>query len=635
VQDTDCPESQHCGGQNTCTAECGGGLECSGTQICGDRGRCVPAGECTKDDDCDSPPVGLSCDGDAASGFSASGTCRISATGSSCEYAATRTACDFGCANGRCLQDPCLGVTCNEIPAPRCEGGNTRVTYSGAGVCGGSGLCSFQETRDVCPAGCVNGACLSGFCETVVCDSPPASRCSENLAQRFATMGTCDDSTGSPVCTYALSFDDCDYIKGTCENAQCVNGITQSGEIVVVEYMANPAGGFHESHEWFEVINASGAEIDLNGWQIVSQGATNDEVHVITGAAPLAAGARMVFGRNAAGAGGAIDYLYGEDISMSNSSDWFGLQKPDGNGGFEWVDYVYYETGSVLDGRSRKFSPAVSPSATANDDFSNWCPSMADGFTTDPINYGTPGAENTPCVANPCVDYVCEKPNDFCADRTKAVQFAADSAMCEETRFNNPRCNFLPTEVICENAQICGSGLCRDIPSNLPDVGEVIFTEIMADPQSVPDADGEWFELYNTTDRELSLFSVIFRNQYTILDYDAVIQPNGYIVFVSNTDPAVNGGIENGFYFGGARLQNSVSASTAIPNLVRQDGVVIDVSFYGNATAGVARQLSLDKYNGTDNLIQGNWCTPPLDARYGPGGTGDRGTPGAPNRVCP
>ncbi|HET8937115.1 MAG TPA: lamin tail domain-containing protein [Polyangiales bacterium] len=36
-------------------------------------------------------------------------------------------------------------------------------------------------------------------------------------------------------------------------------------------------------------------------------------------------------------------------------------------------------------------------------------------------------------------------------------------------------------------------------------VGDVIITELMIDPQALPDADGEWIELFNTTDTELEL----------------------------------------------------------------------------------------------------------------------------------
>jgi hypothetical protein len=35
--------------------------------------------------------------------------------------------------------------------------------------------------------------------------------------------------------------------------------------------------------------------------------------------------------------------------------------------------------------------------------------------------------------------------------------------------------------------------------------GDVIITELMIDPKALPDADGEWLELYNTTDSEIEL----------------------------------------------------------------------------------------------------------------------------------
>lgn len=630
-EDAECSANQHCGAENTCVAECG--LEstavCGVGETCGDRGRCVPEGECLENSDCDSPPIGFSCDVDTLVGFAALGTCRTTATGGQCEYAETRVACEFGCDENRCQSDPCVGVFCTEPPAPRCDGANTRVTSSEPGMCMADGSCGYTETRDTCPAGCVNGRCLEGFCDSVVCDSPPASRCDNNIAQFFAPMGTCDDSTGSPVCTYALEFENCGYIKGTCEAAACVSGITQSGEVAIVEVMANPAG-FNEALEWFEVLNTTGTDLDMTGWKIVSGGTSADQVHEISMPPAFPAGGRLVFGRRADSAP-TVNYVYGDEIDLANTTDFIAFQKADGT----WVDYLFYETGAFVDGRSRKFDPSVTPSATANDNYRDWCPSLSDSYTADPMNYGTPGAENTPCVANPCTGWTCEKPADFCADGTKAIQFAADSAMCEETRFNNPYCNFEATEVTCAANELCGSGACREIPANIPNSGEVIFTEVMANPAVVADAEGEWFELYNTTDRELSLFSLIFRDTFTILDYNATIAPNGYVVFIRNTNPVENGGITGALEFTGT-LQNTVSATTAPLTLKRQDGVLVDSPYFGNApSGGRSSQLSLTAYTATANDDTINWCPAGSDAYYAGNGTGDRGTPGAANRQCP
>lgn len=639
--DSDCAVGTYCGEANACISDCDINTPCSIGSSCTVNGRCSAEGSvCEVNDDCDEPPVVLSCDGDVLVGYANVGVCDLSGANAACTYSQIRTPCELGCTATGCAADACESKLCDVAPAPRCGAdGVTRITYESNGVCEGEGQCVYPEVADSCALGCVNGQCLQGACENIVCNTPRVSKCDGNVAMSYAALGTCDDTNGSPVCDYPLTFQHCGYVNGTCEDAMCIDGITQVGGVTIVEIMPNPAGGAREADEWFEITNTSGADIDLTGWKIVSKGTSADQEHVIaanmlTAVPAFTAGSTLLFTATATAAGVAQpDYVY-SGVTLTNSTDWLALMNPNG----EYVDYVFYETGAVVDGRSRKFNPAIAPSAAANDDFANWCPSLTDPYTNGPDNYGTPGAANTACAVDACAEFTCVKPDDFCTDRSTAVQFQANTAMCEVSRFNNPYCNYQATNVTCELAELCAVGVCETIPSNLPTPGDVIFSEIMADPSKVGDTSGEWFELYNTTAAPLSLFSVEFKDNetgsavdvYPIMDINATIPANGYAVFAKVVDPALNGGVTGAYLFAGRHLKNTSDPLVYGLSLALADGTVIDSTYFGPSARGKAAQLDSTLFSAIGNDAGTAWCV--ATATYG---LGDFGTPGSANIPCP
>jgi len=345
------------------------------------------------------------------------------------------------------------------------------------------------------------------------------------------------------------------------------------------------------------------------------------------------------------------DYNY-DGVRLANNTDWFEIVNPAG----EVVDYVYYEGGSILTGRSRKLDPAAAQDQNANDNFANWCPSMGDEYQAGPpSNYGTPGAANSACTADPCAGYTCERPDGFCNTRTNtATQFIEASVMCENTRFNNPFCDYDTMDVKCtDGTQLCAFGICETIPSNLPKVGELIITEAMPNPESY-DTDREWIEVYNTTSGPLSLFSVVFEdnelatsnNEYQFLDINLTVPANGYLAIARNIDPAENGGLTGAALYSGAHLKNDPDpADNNTPPegmklvISLMDGTVIDSAYYDNPLdeaqgfpSGLSLQLDPDSLNATGNDDRANWCFAPASSSYGAGGAG---TPGAANVQCP
>ncbi|NIP52260.1 MAG: lamin tail domain-containing protein, partial [Phycisphaerae bacterium] len=67
------------------------------------------------------------------------------------------------------------------------------------------------------------------------------------------------------------------------------------GDVVINEIMQNPNAVFDSAGEWFELYNATGADIDIEGWTI----SDNDiDSHTINNGAPLIipAGGYLVLG---------------------------------------------------------------------------------------------------------------------------------------------------------------------------------------------------------------------------------------------------------------------------------------------------------------------------------------------------
>ena len=652
--DIDCDPGFHCGADDKCVQECdpsSSEAQCPSGQTCSSLGRCQMGGECVVDGDCDSAPSDATCDGSTLVAYNQLGTCDTENGETVCNYTETRTTCEDGCLGGACIPDPCGELSCDTPPTPVCDSdGTTLVEFSGPGSCT-EGVCQYQEAPTSCALGCQGGACAVGSCDSVTCNQPPEDECDDETAITYGATGMCVEINGRAVCDYNAMFDDCGYRKAACSNAACGPGVTQVGGVLVTEYMANPAGSFQDLAEWIEIVNTSGADIDLNsGWMLRSKGSgTTIEEHAFVDAPNFPAGSTMILAYSSAVP---FDYDYNYDsVRLANNTDWFEIVNPAG----EIADYVYYEGGAILDGRSRKLDPSAPQDVTANDDFANWCPSMGDVYDAGPpANYGTPGTANTPCTVDPCAGFVCETPSGYCNTRTNtAVQYIEQSVMCEESRFNNPFCNFDTMEIKCtDGVQLCAYGICETIPSNLPAVGELIISEVMPNPNSF-DTDREWFEVYNTTDQPLAMFSMIFEdnelatsnNEYQFLDINLEVPPNGYKAFIRNTNPDENGGVVGAELYVGAHLKNNPDpADTNTPAegmklvLALMDGTVIDESYYDNPDdesqgfpSGLSIQLDPTKLDAVSNDDRANWCfTPAPD--YGQGGAG---TPGAPNPPCP
>ena len=118
--------------------------------------------------------------------------------------------------------------------------------------------------------------------------------------------------------------------------------------------------------------------------------------------------------------------------------------------------------------------------------------------------------------------------------------------------------------------------------------GELLITEIMPNPSALSDTEGEWFEIYNNSDRVINLQNLILGrddvNRHTITE-SIDLSPGSYMVF-ERTDLAT--GVSGYTYGSGILLPNT--------------GAVLSIFNEGTETEPGAMIFSVD-YGGTDFSI--------------------------------
>ena len=173
------------------------------------------------------------------------------------------------------------------------------------------------------------------------------------------------------------------------------------------------------------------------------------------------------------------------------------------------------------------------------------------------------------------------------------------------------------------SAPACGAGC--------PGEGELVITEILKDPSKVTDGNGEWFEIYNTTEAALDLQGCTLRDDGTdshVITSSVPIAGTSYVVLGTNADEGTNGGVTVGYEYSGISLANGDDEVVIVCG-----GVIVDWVGYTDAAfpdlVGTAMQLDASSFDMGANDNGANWC--PATAPFG---AGDLGTPGAANAPC-
>ncbi len=171
---------------------------------------------------------------------------------------------------------------------------------------------------------------------------------------------------------------------------------------------------------------------------------------------------------------------------------------------------------------------------------------------------------------------------------------------------------------------------CTNVP--WPVAGEVIITEIMQNPMTLLDAEGEFFEVYNPAmGASYQLGGCMVEGATDVgftIAMDMVIGPQEYRTFA--IDSMGGPGFVPDYFWpiGDYNLSNSSDEVRLVCNMVVVDEVIYDNGATFPDPNGQSMNLDPMAYDAVANDDGTNWCEG--SSSY----NGDFGTPGADNTVC-
>jgi hypothetical protein len=356
--------------------------------------------------------------------------------------------------------------------------------------------------------------------------------------------------------------------SGTCNDGGEERPIVapQIGDLVITEIMPDPSAVDDADGEWFEVLVT--ADVDLNGLQLGAPAGRADTTLPEGGdCLAVSAGDRIVLARSDDGAtnGGLPAPFATFGFGITNSDGSVSV----GHGGvtIDAVSWTDTDPGTALN-----LDPA-SEDPVANDDPLAFCAATMPYGDGD---LGTPGAANTDCGGT--------------------------------------------TEGMCDDG-----GNLRAIV--VPSAGDLVLTEVMANPAAVTDANGEWFEIAVLADVDLNGLELSTPGGLEqTLDAPECLEvtAGSFVLLAQSTDPLANGGLPEVDYVLTFGLTNSDFGLT-----IGVAGVSLDDITWTTTPTGASRSLDPASVDPTANDDDGNWC--PGATVYG---DGDLGTPGAANDSC-
>ncbi len=199
-----------------------------------------------------------------------------------------------------------------------------------------------------------------------------------------------------------------------------------------------------------------------------------------------------------------------------------------------------------------------------------------------------------------------------------------------------------PHEISLEATDVDGEVGIDTIQVSIGDIvtpaepGDLVFSELMINPQVVDDDVGEWLEFYNAAPYAVDVGGYTLRDEdfdnFTI-EGPLLVAPGDYVVLCADPDAGINGGVPCDGPF-----RRQASGAVALGNsgdeviLARPDGVVIDEVVYSRSwySAGVAIGVDPDELSADNNDAESDWCDQSTVISTG----GEPGTPGRENDDC-
>lgn len=157
--------------------------------------------------------------------------------------------------------------------------------------------------------------------------------------------------------------------------------------------------------------------------------------------------------------------------------------------------------------------------------------------------------------------------------------------------------------------------------------GDIVITEFMANPSSVSDSVGEWFEIYNPTSTDFDLNGLVVGDDgfdiFTI-NTPLFLPAGGFVVLGRNGDQNINGGVPVDFVYSNFVLGNSGDEIEILNGTI-----ILDKITYNDAPSGASAALKNDDFDAISNDDESDWC-----ASSSPLPGGDAGTPVDFNDSC-
>ncbi len=169
------------------------------------------------------------------------------------------------------------------------------------------------------------------------------------------------------------------------------------------------------------------------------------------------------------------------------------------------------------------------------------------------------------------------------------------------------------------------------VDEGLWEVGDLVITEVMINPQGASDPAGEWFEVVNQSGRTLILDGLTIESGEERFQVGpgalAPVGSGDYVVFGINPVLSENGSVALDGVYEGVRFENVADELRLIYGELLVDGVEwTDATSY----VGVSMELSPNELAPDSNDVEENWC-PGLEQWAA---NADHGTPGEANETC-
>lgn len=348
-----------------------------------------------------------------------------------------------------------------------------------------------------------------------------------------------------------------------------------AGDFVITEVMLDP-DGTDTGNEWIELYNTRTSAADLTGLTLYRHNldGTGEVTHTLASGSVPPEG-YWVMGDVRSGTNPAwINYAYGTGLgALTNTSGVVGVRC----GSLVLGEFTYSTPprsarSRMLDGTQQPPTPAFAIEA-------NYC-NTPPGTLYFGNNAGTPGSANPACIPE------------------------ATTGTCIE------------------------DGGMRAITS--PNAGDVIITELMADPTGT-DTTTEWFELLARAPIDLNDLTVYTSTSSARLTSGAClsVQPGEYVLLARSSDSFVNGDLPTPkIVYSGPSFANGVNQRVGIS---RGDAGIDEIAL-SPSVSGKSWSLDPTLLDPLANDNPANFCLAPN--KWHADGGGDFGTPGTVNDAC-